>query len=228
MDQYSSIILTGDLSEKAIKEIKKINPKMVLVDARLRFDTIDSVEPDLMTITEKILDQFLLIGRKKIAFIGALNKRLNLNDQPEENWEDSCSVAYRRWTKQHDLPAMIINGDWSAESGYQSIKKLFQDFGKVDALIAASDVISIGAIKYLQEQKITIGKDILLASFDDLSFISYLNPSLTSVDLSPDAIGSTALKQALELADNERDWHKWTIIPGKIVYRDSFNFKNLK
>ncbi|MDN6899945.1 LacI family transcriptional regulator [Oenococcus sicerae] len=228
VSQYSSLILTGDLSAAAIQDIYRMNHNIVLVDARLHFNNIDSVEPDFVFTTEKLLNELASLGRKRIAFLGGINERMNFNGSSHHAWEDERTRVYRKWMEEHNYVEIISNGGWGSESGYENIKQLLSNHGPIDALITASDAIAIGAIKYLQEQNIKIGQDILVASFDNLDFVSYLNPPLTSVDLSPDAIGSTALQQALELTQGQRHWHKWTIIPGEIAYRASFDPKKLK
>lgn len=56
-------------------------------------------------------------------------------------------------------------------------KKLWQSIASFGSIVCASDPIAIGVVNFLNQQKITLGTDLTLVSFDDLNVISYLTPS---------------------------------------------------
>ncbi|MFT9266386.1 LacI family DNA-binding transcriptional regulator [Oenococcus sp.] len=222
LSQYSAVIVTGDLSISAIRQIKKINPNLVLVDSRDRLADIDSVNPDLAEMTERILNEFKQSGRQRIAFIGGINERIDLDGQIKNRSKDPRTIAYEKWMSQQQLESNEILGGWSSAAGVDAVKALLQQNKPCDALLIASDVIAIGAIKALQESGLIIGTDLVLASFDDLDTAAYLSPSLTSVNLPQHALGASAVSQASELAQSSRTWTKWVTIPSRLIYRDSF------
>lgn len=71
---YDAIIILGDMTQKAVNQLQKINERIVLVDAKTRYETIDSVNPELRLMTTRILDEFYQAGRRHIGFISAGTK----------------------------------------------------------------------------------------------------------------------------------------------------------
>ncbi|MFT8487736.1 MAG: LacI family DNA-binding transcriptional regulator [Oenococcus sicerae] len=222
LSHFSAVIVTGDTSADAIKKIKKMNQNLVLVDARSRFSDIDIVQPDLSNMTERILNELHQAGRQNIAFIGGNNEQINLDGKIESVLTDSRTDVYEKWVQRHKQAKKMLVGNWTAQAGTIAAKQLLAQAQPFDALLVASDTIAVGAIKVLQEAGFVIGRDISIVSFDDLALVAYLNPSLTTVNLPQHALGSAALQQAKELADRDRTWTKWTTIPSKLIYRDSF------
>lgn len=74
------------------------------------------------------------------------------------------------------------------------------------SIVCASDPIAIGVVNFLNQQKVTLGTDLALVSFDDLDVISYLTPSLTSVWLPKAELGQNAVMQLQAQAHWPRSW----------------------
>ncbi|WP_338754486.1 LacI family DNA-binding transcriptional regulator [Leuconostoc mesenteroides] len=219
---YDAIIILGDMTQKAVNQLQKINERIVLVDAKTRYETIDSVNPELRLMTTRILDEFYQAGRRHIGFIGGVNDLLELDGSSTLAVEDVRSEIYRNWAEEHQMSPHFYTGPWHAETGMQGAISLLREEHSIDALLVASDPIAIGAINALKSENLEPGIDIDVVSFDNVELSSYLVPALTTVDLNPAALGKTALEQAYELANDERDWTVWATIPGNLKYRETF------
>ncbi|MCX5336129.1 MULTISPECIES: LacI family DNA-binding transcriptional regulator [unclassified Streptomyces] len=78
----------------------------------------------------------------------------------------------------HEPP--VLNGDWSAASGYAAGRELAAD-GSVTAVFAAGDEMAIGLIHALREAGCRVPEDISVVGFDGNPVFAYVSPPLTTV-----------------------------------------------
>lgn len=74
----------------------------------------------------------------------------------------------------------VLNGDWSAASGYTAGRALASD-GSVTAVFAAGDEMAVGLIHALREVGRRVPEDISVVGFDDNPVFAYVSPPLTTV-----------------------------------------------
>jgi DNA-binding LacI/PurR family transcriptional regulator len=111
-------------------------------------------------------------------------------------------------------------GDWSAESGYDAMKELVKN-KKITAVFAANDAMALGALKFLNEQKIGVPDEISVIGFDDISESSYFIPSLSTIQQDFQALGSAAIKLLLQRIRQEKISSPRTYIDPKLIIRNS-------
>lgn len=78
----------------------------------------------------------------------------------------------------HEPP--LLNGDWSAASGYAAGRALASD-RSVTAVFAAGDEMAIGLIHALREAGRRVPEDISVVGFDGNPVFAYVSPPLTTV-----------------------------------------------
>ena len=74
----------------------------------------------------------------------------------------------------------VVEGDWSAASGYAAGRELAGD-GTVTAVFAANDDMAIGLIRAQLEAGRRVPEDISVVGFDDIPVAAYVTPPLTTV-----------------------------------------------
>ena len=94
----------------------------------------------------------------------------------------------------------VINGDWSARSGYEAIASLPDDL-PATALVAANDQTALGAILALNERGYRVPEDVSVTGVDDTSEAAYYSPPLTTLRLDFTTQGKDAVLQLLALID---------------------------
>ena len=98
------------------------------------------------------------------------------------------------------------------ESGFQAASELLSRGVAFDAIVAASDLIAIGALRALQESGIDVPRQVGVVGFDDIPAASLTNPPLTTVMQDTRRAGEllveTLLRQiAGEHGQQQRDSH---------------------
>ncbi|MGH8240598.1 MAG: substrate-binding domain-containing protein, partial [Steroidobacteraceae bacterium] len=77
--------------------------------------------------------------------------------------------------------ALQVDAITMEQSGYEAACKLLARNEPFDAIVAASDLIAIGALRALQERRIDVPGAVSVVGFDDIPAASLANPPLTTV-----------------------------------------------
>ncbi|MFF7312605.1 substrate-binding domain-containing protein [Streptomyces sp. NPDC008137] len=101
----------------------------------------------------------------------------------------------------HEPP--VIEGDWSAASGYAAGRALAAD-PEVTAVFAANDDMAIGLLRALAESGRRAPEDVSVVGFDDIPVAAYVTPPLTTVRQPFDAVAQEGLKRLVHAIENPR------------------------
>ncbi len=145
------------------------------------------------TATEHLLD----LGHETVHHLAGPRQWYATKDRIE-GWQ--AALAARG---AHEPP--LLNGDWSAASGYEAGRALASD-GSVTAVFAAGDEMAIGLIHALREAGRRVPEDISVVGFDGNPVFAYVSPPLTTVRQPFDAAareGIRLLVHAVEKPDAE-------------------------
>jgi DNA-binding LacI/PurR family transcriptional regulator len=106
-----------------------------------------------------------------------------------ESWEATLKAA--------DLePRLSIEGDWTAQGGYQAAKQLLDsDFS---ALVVGNDQMALGAMRALREAGLRIPEDVSVVGFDDIAESSFFEPPLTTIRQDFAALGKRGVETLIE------------------------------
>ncbi|WP_442819127.1 LacI family DNA-binding transcriptional regulator [Streptomyces sp. NBC_01235] len=99
----------------------------------------------------------------------------------------------------HEPP--LLNGDWSAASGYAAGRELASD-RSVTAVFAAGDEMAIGLIHGLREGGRRVPEDISVVGFDGNPVFAYVSPPLTTVRQPFEAASSEGIRLLLHAIEN--------------------------
>ncbi|MFE1881918.1 LacI family DNA-binding transcriptional regulator [Streptomyces diastatochromogenes] len=95
----------------------------------------------------------------------------------------------------------VVEGDWSAASGYAAGHELACD-GDMTAVFAANDDMAIGLIRALTEAGRRVPDDVSVVGFDDIPVAAYVNPPLTTMRQPFDAVAQEGLKRLVHSIEN--------------------------
>ncbi|NEA98947.1 LacI family DNA-binding transcriptional regulator [Streptomyces sp. SID13726] len=118
--------------------------------------------------TEHLLD----LGHETVHHLAGPRKWYATKDRIE-GWR--AALAARG---AHEPP--LLNGDWSAASGYEAGRALASD-SSVTAVFAAGDEMAIGLVHALREAGRRVPEDISVVGFDGNPVFAYVTPPLTTV-----------------------------------------------
>ncbi|MHC5228734.1 LacI family DNA-binding transcriptional regulator [Enterococcus sp. LJL99] len=225
LDQLGAIIIIGTVTKSAINSILAQNKQLIIVDNPEIQQNVDMVYGDLERMTRSVLELFLENGHQNIAYIGGKKADFNEEGQPTIATHEKRTQTYLRFMEENKLERFIDCrlGAWDEASGERLTRQLLETSdNRPTALLLGNDLMAAGAYNAIQEKKLTIGKDIVLVSFDNLELTEKLTPKLTSVQINAKSIGKTAVRLALERIDAIREEAIIVTYPTQLIVRESF------
>ncbi len=132
-------------------------------------------------------------------------------------------MGYRKALQKHGIrfnEERVKNGDSTMTVGHQLCQELLESRVPFTALFACNDDMALGASKALFQAGIRIPQDMSLFGFDDAPSAQWLQPALSTVYLPIDNMITTAIDQAIRLANGE-DLKPIPPFVGTLVLRES-------
>jgi LacI family transcriptional regulator len=155
------------------------------------------------------------LGRRRIATITGQMKTRPAIDR---------LLGYRSELSNLGLeerPEYIVEGDFYHGSGYEQMIRLLDLPEPPDAVVTASDMTAVGAIRAIEEAGLRVPDDIAVVGFDDSPFASAMRPALTTVRQNALGIGMAAADGILAMLDNPGDPPPAILFPTELVVRES-------
>lgn len=211
--QVDGLILAGIFQEQFIKNILSNNISVVLIDPKISINNCSQVlidnEHGAFTATQYLIQK----GHQRIGFISGDLERLSFKQRFD---------GYKKALKYNDISIdknLIMTG--GLEKGYEHVKNLLNLENRPTAIFAANDINAIHGYKAIQEKNLRIPDDISIIGFDDIDLAKYSTPSLTTVRVYKEELGSIGVRILLQLINGENKTPNKTILPTKIIERDS-------
>ena len=154
------------------------------------------------------------LGRRRIAFIGTASSHY-----PEflERFR-GYAAALEAAGLGASAPAAVAAIS-TEESGFAATRHLIDGGVQFDAILAASDLIAIGALRALDEFGIDAPGRVGVVGFDDIPAAGFANPPLTTVMQDTRRAGELLVDTLLKLVRGEPATS--AILPAKLIVRRS-------
>ncbi|MFT3905852.1 MAG: LacI family DNA-binding transcriptional regulator [Steroidobacteraceae bacterium] len=158
------------------------------------------------------------LGRRRIAFLGHCS-----NHYPEfqERYRGYSQALFD--VNVQPNPLLQVDSITAEAAGYQACCELLRRRKPFDAILAASDLIAIGALRALQERGIEVPGKVAVVGFDDLPAASLTNPPLTTVVQDTRMAGELLVETLSRLIHDEPA--EGRMLPTRLVVRRSCGAK---
>jgi DNA-binding LacI/PurR family transcriptional regulator len=154
------------------------------------------------------------LGHQRIGYINGMADWLEAQNR---------LLGYQDILAENGLPvdaALIQQGDWGVESGYQAACRLMGLSERPTAVFAANDIMALGAIYAFQEVGLKIPGDMAIVGYDDRDFAEWIRPPLTTIRMPSFEMGQAAARLLLDQINGD-ELEDATQIPGKLIIRKS-------
>lgn len=192
-----------------------MNVHTVYMGARPRAEAVDSVSLDDVGAASIATQHLLDLGHRQIALItGPL--REDCSQDRQTGYADALGAVGLHLDK-----ALILEGDWSATSGYNAIQSLLLQRIPFTAVFAQNDRMAVGAIRALREAGKRVPEEVSVMGFDDMPLASYFDPPLTTMRQDMFKIGSEAVKLLINAIEQPEAPHQHLRMPATLIIRGS-------
>ena len=153
-------------------------------------------------------------GRRRIAFLGSATSHSPEFFDRYRGYERAMIEANVATSSALQVDAINLE-----ESGFQAACELRARGVEFDAIVAASDLIAIGALRALQESGIDVPRQVAVVGFDDIPAASLTNPPLTTVMQDTRRAGELLVETLLRQIAGQAAGN--SVIPTRLVIRKS-------
>lgn len=210
------IIVIGMYPDEFYQQMKKTQIPIVLIDSYCNDHYYNNIRIDDAYGSYLATRYLLECGHRDVAFFagqlkenGVMQKRLAGYRQALEEF----GAAYRE--------DYVFEGQIDYKSGVTMAERLARSGSGVTAIVAAADILAIGAIKGLYNSGLRVPEDMSIIGFDDLEISQYLAPGLTTIRQQISLKGQRAVELLLEHIADPSLSKQEEILPLKLIERGS-------
>ncbi|MCK4640019.1 MAG: LacI family DNA-binding transcriptional regulator [Candidatus Marinimicrobia bacterium] len=214
------VVLVGVLQEKFINQLRNQEIPVVLVDPKITVDEFSQVLIDNEHGAFQAAQYLINKGHRKIAFISGDLDRLSFRQRFE---------GYKKALRHYRIPIVdefIRTG--GLEQGYDHVKALLALRGRPTAIFAANDINAIYGYKAVKDSKLRLPDDISIIGFDDIELAKIASPPLTTIRVYKEEMGSIAVRNLLKIVNKETVNPITTLIPVRMIERESVTTRDEK
>lgn len=158
---------------------EKAGIPIISIDRVLDSKSYDSITTNSMMGIYNGVEYLIRMGHEKIAIISATEE----NTIGIQAGQDRLK-GYSRALEDYGIEKRkeyILKGDFSFESGYQCMKKLWKLKNHPTAVIVSNYHMCLGMISAMNELEIKIPEELSIVSFDDMPAFQMFDPQITAI-----------------------------------------------
>lgn len=115
----------------------------------------------------------------------------------------------------------VFEGGWEPVGGGEMARKILALKEPPTAIMCASDLLAVGAIKGIREAGLSVPDDIAITGFDDFMFAEFTDPPLTTVKVPAFEMGRQAAALLIESLETGRPVTGERVLPSTLCLRAS-------
>ena len=153
----------------------------------------DGIRLDNAAGAQAVAMHFIELGRNRIVHISGPRDNLDAEERAD---------AFRRALDGSGVQLEVINGDFSEESGEDSIRTLIASGTSFDAVFAANDMMASGALQALRDAGLAVPGEVAVSGFDDIPLARHIG--LTTVRVRIAELGQRAIVRLLSIIEGDQ------------------------
>lgn len=208
------LIFLKDLPLALISKLQSLDIPFVVADAHSEYDTLYTVKVDYRLAAYNATNYLIQQGHRHIGFIGNMRHTA---------FYAQVFSGFQKALREHGLPLEL---SWCFEkihdrdSVEQNISQLLKEKQRPTAILCMEDILAIELIRFLHKSKVDVPEEISVIAIDNIVLSNMIFPSLTTVAISKDQIGSHAVDILMNLI-NEKPTSSQIVTANNIVVRES-------
>jgi DNA-binding LacI/PurR family transcriptional regulator len=209
------IYASSHKSMEVIQAAQSKNMPIIVLDREIKHTRISSVTVNNNYGAFIATEYLIRLGHRRIAYIGgAANMEISIRRKE----------GYLRALAENGLivdDGLIVYGDYTMQSGFEQMARLYEVHPEITGVIAANDLMAIGAIHYLSKNGIRVAEDISVIGFDNIELSVNITPALTTVEYPMEQMSERVIELIVRQNRNEADRVEAVTLFPKLIVRDS-------
>lgn len=208
-------VMTSEHDEEARQLVDESGTRAIFLDIGEPAGGTSILRVDSRGGMRAAVEHLLQLGHRDLLYVRNSQKTTEQGLLSHELRDQGFASAVRA-CKVPDLNTTIIDiAGPGADAGEQAIAAVFQE-KRFTAVIAVTDTVAMGIYRGLQARGVRVPEDVSVVGFDNTYFTRFLNPPLTTVDVSRVELSRIAVAALLG-----REPHRLFSLPTTLVLRES-------
>lgn len=172
--------------------LQQFDMPVVLIDQDVAGSGRDFVGADHRLATRMLTDYLLRMGHERIAFLGG---------DPSMSAAALRLAGYREALEAAGLPldpGLLAEAQYSGARAHDMTAQLLSARNRPTAIIAANNMMALGALRAIQELGFRCPEDVSLAGIDDVPWADVITPRITAVCQPIEELGAVATRFLLD------------------------------
>lgn len=200
---------------EAVEEVLTAGLPVVQVSRWLASLPCDIVAPDNVVVAAAMTRHLLALGHKRIAFLGGTEGR-SARIERLAGYSEAMTAAGLPVD-----PALTPIAAPTRANGALLLREVMALDEPPTAVICYHDLMALGALQAAKEMGLTVGSDLAIVGFDDITEAALSRPSLTTVHIDAESIGRAAATRLLARLQGDKGPPEHVMIPAHLVVRES-------
>ena len=168
------IFLGQSTLHSAFNRMAETDGRFVVWGAELPDQNYCSIGSDNINGGRRATAHLARLGRKRIVFLGDLEPPEAM--QRQRGYAEACEAAGLGID-----PDLIVPAHFEVESAEASVDSMIRRGLDFDGIVAASDLIALGAVRALLHAGRRVPEDVSVIGFDNVPFSRYSRPALSTI-----------------------------------------------
>jgi len=210
------ILATTAGSLRMVRDVRWRRVPLVLFDRELPRVATDTVKVDGVLGGRLGTEHLLSLGHRRIAIIHGPVLRSTGAERLQ-----GYLLALRAAGVRPD-PELIREGNFKQDSGRELTGQLLDISPPPTALFCTNNLMTVGALQSLREQRVRIPEDLSLVGYDDMEWWTLTQPPLTTVGQPVYDLGREAMRLLLAQIGREKARRpQRVVLKPELILRDS-------
>ncbi|GAA4615191.1 LacI family DNA-binding transcriptional regulator [Saccharopolyspora hordei] len=214
------ILIPLRTDDELIEEIRRAPVPMVVIGRALSEHGISSVSVDSGAGIAEAVRHVHALGRRRIGFLNG-----PLDTTPGASRQRGFDAVVGAEGFSAERVQVEIADDFTVAAGFEAGRRLLAGSSspsdRLDAVVAANDLLAIGVLRAARELGLATPQDLAVTGMDDTELGQVYLPRLTSVSLGSAERGRTAARLVLELADDPDTPAQQVAFEPELIVRES-------
>jgi DNA-binding LacI/PurR family transcriptional regulator len=199
------------------RELCTSNVQVVLVNRRLDPPIFHQVTADYISGVRMVVEALASRGHRRVAYISGQPAMLPILQR---------LAAFKRYSRRYGFEndsSLFECSQLDFRGGYEACNRLWTRVGKKKptAIVAFSDTVAVGALRFIHEKEIKVPEDVSVASFDGIKLSEFTHVGLSTVETPMYEIGKQAFDLLMGSLRGVYSWPQSLVLPVKLLLRES-------
>jgi len=203
-------VIAAEIDQDSIEELEESQIPLVFYDFGTPRKNTLILRVNYLRGMERLIRYLYSLGHSQVGFVGHHTMLGSMKEcmRLVQDFVPGCPRLQVRTAITDD----------SLEGGRRAARTMLTADRSLTALICATDLIAVGALRGLRETGLRVPNDISVTGFDDVTLAQYCYPTLTSVNIPRDRIGQIICDFLITGAE---EFPEEVFIDPELVLRDS-------